>query len=384
MSRFYDLSLINAQGQLLASTSAGFVPSTTGLPTFSSRIRQAGGVPVNNPGALNIEFDIPIAGFALPQGNAWVRISGVGLKTIGQAANLNANPAAGIGPTTFILSAGMIKGLPLANPLQAGVIAQGQVFAAYGQWQGTEQSLDLTLIAAGLTPASLASQVNGDSTPNGIKFNWLPGQTLAAALKNCFAVAFPDLTTTNSNGSSTITILTGLVQSQSSQNVSGWYESLSQFASYILDLTRSLGAALTGNNSYPGVIIGIRGNTIFATDATQSPKGIALSFQDLIGQPTWISPNTINFKCVLRADIQIGDMVSMPPDPGSGGTSIISSLALTQQGAAVPGAPSRNSSVFKGAFMVVEVHHFANLRQPDGDSWATAFSAVIVGPSASP
>jgi len=108
---------------------------------------------------------------------------------------------------------------------------------------------------------------------------------------------------------------------------------------------------------------------------------VQLAFQDLIGQPTWIGPNTISFKCVLRYDIQVGDMVTMPPDPGTGGTSIISALALTQQGVAVPGQPTRNSSVFKGSFMVNEVHHFGNLRQPDADSWATAFTAVNTGPT---
>src|ERR1039457_22037 len=113
--RYYDLSLIDSQGRLLSSTSAGFVPSTNGLPTFSSRIRQQGGVPINNPGALNIEFDIPVVGYALPQGNSWIRISGVGLRTIGQASNLNADYASGQLPANFVLSAGMIKGLPLAN-----------------------------------------------------------------------------------------------------------------------------------------------------------------------------------------------------------------------------------------------------------------------------
>jgi hypothetical protein len=70
----------------------------------------------------------------------------------------------------------------------------------------------------------------------------------------------------------------------------------------------------------------------------------------------------------------------MLPNPGSTvGSSIISSLALTQQGAAVPGAPARNSSVFKGKFFIREVHHFGNLRQPDADSWAKAFVASVVG-----
>lgn len=369
--RYYELSLLNGQGQLLQLTSAGFAPSTNGQPTFSSRVRQQNGQYINNPGALNVEFDIPVVGLALPQGNAWIRVSGIGLRAIGQGANLNADPASGRPPCKFILSAGLMRGLPLANDYVnrglGGVIAQGQIFSAYAQWQSTEQSLYLSLIPANLAPVD----TNGD--PIGISIIWAPGQPLSDALNNSFAVAFPLL-------KPSITIQPDLRQAQSSQNVVGWYENISQFASYILGLTKPLGAALTGNKAYPGVIIGIRANSIFATDATQGPKSIPLAFQDLIGQPTWISPNTINLKCVLRADLQIGDVVTMPPDPGTGGTSIISSLALTQQGAAVPGAPSRNSSVFKGGFIINdEIHHFGNFRQADGDSWATAFSAVIAG-----
>jgi hypothetical protein len=355
--RYYDLSLFNPQGQLLQATSAGLVPGGSG-PTFSSRVSQNGQY-INNPGALNMELDIPLAGWALPQGNSFIRLSGIGIRSIGQGSNLNSNPDAGQPGATFILAGGMMKGLPLANPAQAGILAQGQIFSAYGNWQGTEQSLDLNLIPATVDP------------PNGISFIWSPHQDLAQALSNSFAVAFPDLTVS-------VSITSGMVQTDSILPVVGWYENLAQFASYILDLTIPLGQALTGNKGYPGVIIGIRGNQIYATDATQNPRTVALNFQDLIGQPTWINIATISFKCVLRADIQIGDMVTMPPDPG-GGTSIISALALTQQGSGIPGAPARNSSIFKGKFFVNEVHHFGNLRQADGDSWATAFVAVATG-----
>ena len=369
--RYYDLSLLNGAGQLLASTSAGFVPSTDGRPTFSSQVKQQGGQLINNPGALNIEFDIPNVGFANPQGGAWIRVSGIGLRTIGQASNLNADFAKNQPFARFILSAGWMKGLPLANDYVSrgltGVIAQGVVSQAYGNWQGPEQSLELILQSGDLSPSV------------GINFIWLPKQTLSDALTHSLGVAFPDLKLTNSDGSSTIQILPGLVQAQSQLPVVGWYQNLRQLAGYIEQMTRPMGVALTGKDSYPGVQIGIRGKQIYASDGTQNPKTVVLAFQDLIGQPTWIDAATISFKTVLRADLGFMDRVMMPPDPGTGGTSIISALALTQQGAAVPGAPSRNSSVFKGKFLVNEVHHFANLRQPDGDSWATAYTAVAVG-----
>jgi hypothetical protein len=369
--RYYDLSLFNPQGQLLASTSAGFMPSTDGRPTFSSQVRSPTGQLINNPGALNIEFDIPVVGYATPQGSGWIRVSGVGLRTIGQASNLNINPATGGEFAKFILRAGWMKGLPLANDYLArgltGVIAQGIIFSAFGNWQGTEQSLELMLQAGDLSPTG------------GINFVWSPKQKLSDALTHSLGVAFPDLKLTNSDGSSTIQILPGLVQAQSQLPVVDWYQNLRQLAGYIEQMTRPMGVALTGKDSYPGVQIGIRGKQIYASDGTQNPKTVVLAFQDLIGQPTWSDIATISFKTVLRADLGFMDNVMMPPDPGTGGTSIISALALTQQGAAVPGAPARNSSIFKGKFLINEVHHFANFRQADGDSWATAYTALAVG-----
>jgi len=99
-------------------------------PTFTSFV---GGI--TDPGALQIDFDFPSYPFALSQGAQRIKISGVGLKMIGQAANL-----AGM---NFSMKAGMAPGLPLANPAQAGLVLQGNIFQAYGNWQGVSQTLDL-------------------------------------------------------------------------------------------------------------------------------------------------------------------------------------------------------------------------------------------------
>jgi hypothetical protein len=41
----------------------------------------------------------------------------------------------------------------------------------------------------------------------------------------------------------------------------------------------------------------------------------------------------------------------------------------------VPGGLAGNKSIFQGTFIVKELHHFANFRQPDADAWATAMIA---------
>src|SRR6202012_5056198 len=67
-----------------------------------------------DPGALDIEIDLPVASFAQPMGSsgAFVRIWGISLADIGQASNLNGK--------RISISGGIQKGLPLANPQQSG------------------------------------------------------------------------------------------------------------------------------------------------------------------------------------------------------------------------------------------------------------------------
>ena len=120
--RYYDLVLRNAAGKIYQPTSNGngFALVTSGS-TFTSQIPNpnGGGGTINNPGALNVEFDVVGSPFSAPQGNSHIKIWGVGLHMIGQARQL-----AG---ASFALSAGMKPGLPLATAQapQAGLIAQG-------------------------------------------------------------------------------------------------------------------------------------------------------------------------------------------------------------------------------------------------------------------
>ncbi len=143
---------------------------------------------------------------------------------------------------------------------------------------------------------------------------------------------------------------------------------LAAFASYLKQYTATLGASL-GLENYTGVEVIAVGNTIRAFDHTAPLKTTQLNFQDLIGQPTWIDVDRVNFKTVLRADLNVGDSVIFPPG-------VITPYALTNPNAAIPNAPSRSKTVFQGAFNIQIVHHFANYRQADADSWVTTFDAV--------
>jgi hypothetical protein len=336
--RFYHLTISNATtGMVYQPTANGnSFTQAKGGSTFSSQING-----VNNPGALQIDFDIPVYNFNQPQGNSKIKVWGVGLGMISQAAQL-----AG---ANFTLSGGMAKGLPLATvqSVQAGILAQGSIFQGYGNWEGTDQTLDLIV-----NPGAL-------NTNQKIVFNWPVGVPLASALAGTLNQAFPAPTYKQKLSVGNLVL---------SNSQPAFYDTFWQFAAALTGITQQAGQAVFGP-SYPGVQITIIGNTIFAYDGTVATTPKMLAFQDLIGQPTWVDPSTVNFKTVLRSDIAVGSTIVFPQG-------VQAPFALTSSTAAVPGAPASSKTAFQGTFVISEVHHFASSRQSDAASWATAFSAV--------
>jgi hypothetical protein len=304
-----------------------------------------------DPGALNIEFDIPTYPQHTFQGGPILRLHGVGLRMLSQAANLNGQ--------NFTFSAGMGKGLPLAKPKQAGEIIRGQIYQSFGNWQGTEQTLDLVCW----------NSVFSTELTNGILFNWLPGQTFANALTTTFQQAFPEF-------KPIIGDLSPLLQ-EPPKGVAQQHTAtgMTDFAMSIKELTQRAVQVAGGGTDYDGVWIVVGANKIVASDGTRAPQTVAIAFEDLIGQPTWIAPGVITFKTVLRADIQVADFVTLP-------AGITSPYAGTTAAAVAPNAPVSNSSAFSGTFTVNEIHHYGNFRQPDAASWNSTFTATVIDPRA--
>jgi hypothetical protein len=359
--RYYDLAITQpSTGFTYQPTPLGGLALTAypNASTFSSILPQNFsaanapiGNPINNRGALLIEFDVPLAPMDQPQGAAIIRITGPGLPILAQSGpNLNGQ--------NFRLKAGMIPGLPLAtaawNAKQAGLILQGRILQAFGNWKGTLQTLDL-LVQAG------ATQITGIDLP----FSWPIGSSLENAIATAIITAFPPPNFTFAfNIQQSLQPLTDQV---------GHYNSIAQLAKAIHDITQPLGQAMMPQGqTYPGVQIFISGSTIIVTDSPSTVEPVQLAFQDLIGQPTWLGPLQISFQTVLRADIGFSRKVIFPKG-------LIAPYALTSQGAAVPGAPARNGAIFQNSFIVQEIHHYANSRQPNGESWNTTFSAAPVG-----
>ena len=87
--RYYDLQIISKDdGRILNRWSSLYLNGA-----------QKGSF---NPGSQNIEIDVTAFNYATPLGSSSVRVWGVGLNDIGQAANYNGQ--------LFLLSAGMSAG----------------------------------------------------------------------------------------------------------------------------------------------------------------------------------------------------------------------------------------------------------------------------------
>lgn len=339
-----------------------------------------------DPGALNIEFDLLLSPYAIATGdqtgggdygNSFIRVWGVPLQDIAQAANLSA-PSAAPGPTyKVVLRGGMAKGLPLANPAQIGVIVQGYIWRAIGNWIGLNMTLDLYLTAMPATAEAIAA--NLPKLPvNNFTFYAPQGASLASAINTTLRAAFPGVPIS-------IGINPALVAPYALIDIKGTLQSFSDYLNK--QSVALLGAA---NPGYQGVQIFARDGGLVVTDGSTSTasqatggakapafKTVQVAFTDLIGQPTWIGNNTIQVTTVMRGDIQIADKVTLPPTLttiGAAGAINTPSETFTQ---------ARWTSQFQGTFTVQELRQVGNYKADQATGWVTMFTAVQTpGPTA--
>jgi hypothetical protein len=304
---------------------AGFkkVDASTGAITFSSMVNG-----VTNPNALHIEMDVPVVAFHTPAGAAWMRVFGIGLKQISQAASLNGK--------VIEIYAGMAKGLPLANPEQYGLIARGQIQQCYGNWIGVNQTLEFVFGPAFGSPGQ----------PANIVIDWRAGMQLSDAINTALQTAFPTY-------SRSINISNKLVLAHDEP---GAHQTLTQFAQYINDVSKPI-----IGGSYTGVKMTIRDKSFVVFDGTSQSTPKQIAFFDMIGQPTWGDPGNIQIQCVMTSKLQVGDFIVMPQG------SVINTPQSQSQ--------YRNTSAFQGVFQIGKLRHVGAFRHPDGESWVTVVDA---------
>jgi hypothetical protein len=309
----------------------------------------------NDPGALNIEFDVTVTDGAVVAG--FLRVWGIPFEMIAQAAKLTG--------CNVELYGGFTNGLPLATaemPHQ-GLLFKGMIWPAFGNWQMTDMTLDMTIQAC--TDGGTGSA----SIPKNIVHNMAPNTPLSQAIKSTLSTAFPGKKI-NVNISDRLKL---------AYQDAGFYQSLGQYSSYMrqlsLDIINGPQKANQTNpqSNYKGISIVPDGDTINVSDDTKSSTNIKISYIDLVGQPTWIAHNTISIKVVNRADIKPTNHVTLPPTLVT--TTGAGAFTAANGGAGDVGTGAGPVS-FQGDFLISQVRHVGNFRQPSGDAWVTILTGV--------
>lgn len=320
--RYYSITIQDQNGNNVIPSSlqgAGFQSITSLLPDGSGN---------TNVAALDIELDIN----SLPSGVAdtasYVRIYGLGLQDLGTSFSLGMGAGANFPSHTMTVRAGMAQGLPLANPLQQGVLATGNIFQAFGNWLGNDMTVDIYFMP------SLGTTLQ----PKNYTFNWIKGTKLSNAIQNTLSQALPNYT-------ANIQIQERVAQ----YTETGVYSTWAAFSSYI--------QGMTGATS--PVKMSLQNNNIVNVwDGTVAQSGVKMiNFQDLIGQVTWIGPFQVQAKLVMRGDLNVNDVVQFPK-----GIQQVTAAALLK---------ISDASNFTGNFRIYQINHWGRYRQADAMSWNT-------------
>ena len=117
----------------------------------------------NDPGALDIEMQLRVSpDHVITSTGNFIRIWGVPLSLIAQSNQLS-NPT---NEAKIEVYGGMSEGLPLATfqSKEQGLLGSGNIWSAFGNWLGTEITLDLIVVSGGDTSGGSASGSSGSSS----------------------------------------------------------------------------------------------------------------------------------------------------------------------------------------------------------------------------
>lgn len=331
--RYYNIVITNPNsGQVVvpASLAALGVSGSTYTSLYNGATLTA---------ALDVEIDAFVAPYATPSSDAgaYVGVLGVPLAEIAQSTDLNNFNIAVYG--------GFQKGLPLANPAQSGLLFSGFVQQCVGNWVGTDMVLSF-YVFPGQNPAA--------TKPLDLSFNWQPGTPFSSAVQATLHAAFPGY-------SISVDVSSSLAYPGGTQ--SGVYPDVQSFANYLESLTQPI---VGGKYSGVQIVQSQKNIRVFDSTTTSSGSPTTILFQDMIGQPTWIAPATVQVKCPMRADVQVGNQIKFDP-AGVVATTLPQSQSQT-----------RDRSAFQGMFTASQIHHVGRLRSPSSDAWVTVIDAVQI------
>lgn len=319
-----------------------------------------------NPAALRFQCDIKTGPQHLPMPGQWIKLSNVSL---GEAVNAQSQ----LQHTNIVVSGGMAAGLPLANPAQAGLLCAGQIRNAFGNWIAGEESIEAYIYSSGSSATS--NQFTGSPAtlntvpipatgnyPANIVFQWNPGQPLITPLVQALQQAFPQYGISGAINPNLV--LTGLPETAA-------FPTLSTFASYLNQKSLSvIGGFAPSLATYMGVQLVLQNNTILVFDGTVLPTPKQILYDDLVGQPTSAEPYVVQAITQMRADIAVGDRVTLPNTPytqGGGDGGLVPTSASLGDAAAQLKYATGNS----GTYICTSVRHVGDSLGSAALDWVT-------------
>jgi hypothetical protein len=312
--------------------------------------------------AQRIEFDLSVTAGATPAGGSWIRVWGPTREQISQPSDFNG--------ATIELYGGMQKGLPLATQTvdngQPGLLAKGTVFQAFSNYQGTIQTLEFVLIPApenaaiDSTAARQNISIDVPPPPQNFSFTWRKGELLTDAVTNVLQGAYPGASITVSAADDLILL----------HDEYGVFTDIRTFSTFVLGISQDI-----KGSSYAGLIISASGakSLLLFDNTKQLGTTTKITMLDLIGQVTWLSAATATFMTVLRADLNIGSVVTFPP--------LAEAQAITTNDSQ---SRARNKNTFRGKWQIGGsadngfVRHVGDSRAPAATSWVSIFQAVAL------
>lgn len=299
----------------------------------------------NPSGALNVVFDAQTLGQDLNYSGTTVSIYGLPLSFLSQSVNLL--------KAQFTMYAGFQAGLPLANPAQSGMIIQGVTYKAYGNWEGINQTLNL------IVDQSAAFVLDG--RPVSLIMSGKKGELLSDVLARSLNTSLNSGVSEEKKREISVNISDAFVLHEDWNSPYKNIFSLSQF------LKRLFPDGLT-SEQYSGIQLVCQKGRIDIFDGTHANEPIPILAHELIGQPTWVERLRVSFKTPMRADLQVGDIITLPLD-------VLSVLAVNNSLWRL----NKNTVNFTGTFQILSMRHIGEYRNPSGDAWVTTFEVANVG-----
>lgn len=350
--RFYRVKFKNTDGTM--KSTAPYQPKTVPY-VYESHSKEG----VLNPGALNIEFDVNAGFLHIVRQQSRFRIYNPPREVL-----QNTNVYQGM---IIEVSAGFLKGLPLANTQpQPGIIFTGVVANSFGNLLGTEIVLDMILAPSenvGNPNPALPSGLIAYS-PRSYAFEWNPQQDMVLAITQ----------TLKNAGYTVVNQTTTKVQANFKlKPFASTYSSIQDFADFVNAKSKEVVNAATPNQKqeYYGINMsdGVNKNEIILTDNAKSGKEINIPNADFIGQPTWLQyPKTIQSQHPMRSDIVVNSVLKYPKN-------IPNTISQTN-----PFTPSQQ--IIRGVERVQAtiVKHTGNYRDPGYQSWCTTVTSTNLAP----